>query len=54
MFWDLMPDPVWEAAKWQPQRQICHQLYQPEYLPDIDNMQSTAPEYDQAQNIVPA
>ena len=26
MLWDLMADPVCDAAKWQPQGQSCHQL----------------------------
>ena len=39
MLWDLMADCICDAAKWQPQGQICHQLglkifHQPAYLPD--------------------
>ena len=26
MLWDLMADPVCDAANWQPQGQSCHQL----------------------------
>ena len=26
MLWDLMVDPVCDAAKWQPHGQSCHQL----------------------------